>query len=352
MLVFLLAAPLAPPASFASSPDAAAGAPGVQLVALVELPSSLAGARDVRWDGERALLIATAEEGIQRLDLRHDPPRMLPLVRPSSEGGPWLPTRLAASSRWLAFASPVRQAAWSAREGAAEFEVSGHGLEFVEDVDLDDDRLLLLGTRRDEDRRYAPDGAIAWLLPLANGTDELQPVHFSSAGPGAEPMDHCGAFQIGAVRFLADGGFVIVPGAEPGVFRYDRKGRLARTWSTDPLGVDPSCRMSDEERKRHRHDPARFAWINRRPVVDEVIPWGTDFAAIVRRPGADGPRWQLAVFEGERISVSALPLAVPEPNARVKADTRGDQIALLVVDPSRPPGPPPKPRLALLRIVR
>jgi len=100
---------------------------------------------------------------------------------------------------------------------------------------------VILGGRKDAKGRYSHDGAIAWLGGLSEGAAGLKPIYFSVAGRGAQPMAECAVLELGAVRFLSDGSFLVVPGVEPGIYWYDAAGDLVRTWESEALGLGGLC---------------------------------------------------------------------------------------------------------------
>src|SRR5207244_2494556 len=81
----------------------------------------------------------------------------------------------------------------------------------IEDVDVGANRLLVLGARRDEKRNWAPDGTIVWLGSLDKDLSDLRSVLLDARGPNAPNLNACGHYEMGAVRFLPDSSFLVVP---------------------------------------------------------------------------------------------------------------------------------------------
>jgi hypothetical protein len=228
----------------------------------------------------------------------------------------------------------------------------------LEDLDVEGDRMLVLGLRRGDNGKLAPDGGIGWLARLTDRLAGLRTVQVSVSGAGARGLDACAGMGLGRVRFLLDGSFVIVPGAEPGIFLRDRRGRLLKTWPADLVGFDAGCPISESEVLRFSASTAaRYSWINQRRVLDEVLPLPQGIGFVVRRRSQGVTRWQLSVLSPEgKVVRYDIPVTSPSEYARLAGDARGGRIALLVrLDtPGTPPAgsshilvvrlPAPKPR--------
>jgi len=250
----------------------------------------------------------------------------------------WGASRIGSSQDFLAGAPEAFAVGWKRLPNGvletAPFEV-------VADLDVWRDRMVVLGARKDDRQRFAPDGAIAWVGSLSKGFRDLKVVRTSIFGPGAMgSMDACGSFEMSGARFLPDGRFVVVPGSEPGIFLYDAAGKLLRTWETGPLGIDTDCRMKEEQRLNLLADlPARVAWLNQRQTLDEIIPFSHGFGLAVRSFSNGVTRWRLVVLsEDGKVSSLDLPFSCPSTTGRLRADVRGDRIAFLVTadDPASP----------------
>ena len=289
--------------------------------------TSVRFAMDVRWSGERTVVVAGARAGLLEVPVDGGPPRVV-IPGGSSKGGFWLASRVAASNGLFAIAAPSFSLAW---KGPSQTELMQHSFEFIVDLDVAGDRLAVLGAEKDE-RGFAPDGAIAWIATL--GSKELtglKPIYYSVAGPVARPMADCGMLETGAVRFLQDGSLVLVPGVEPGVFLYDRTGRLVRTWETRDLGIDAECGVNEAEKKRIAVEiKSRVAWLEPRRVVEDVLPLPQGPGLIVRSVAGGATRWQLKVLlADQRIATYDLPFTA-SPRARIRADLRDGKIVFLI----------------------
>ncbi len=203
-------------------------------------------------------------------------------------------------------------------------------VEYIIDLDLNDGQLLVSGLRRDRAGKVGLDGAIAWFGSLNAGEEGLKPVlpfHDRSA------IQNCAGFGLGVVRFLRDGSFIIVPGAEPDIFLFGRDGRLQHTWRTDKLGVDTPCTMSLEQKTLLGTTPvAREEWVNRHPMIDEVIDTPDGPAAIIRTLKSGRTTWETVVLNSDSGVRFTLPFSSRSPWAHLAADTRGRRSAFLILD--------------------
>jgi hypothetical protein len=204
-----------------------------------------------------------------------------------------------------------------------------------QDLDRAGRRLLCLGAPHDGTPTFAADGAIAWIGSLAHGLSDLRPILHDVGGPGAPNLRRCSVLELGSVRSLPDGSFLVVPGFQPGAHLFDNIGRLLRTWDTEALGIPPPrcAEISDKEKYELRFEPERrVAWVNAHAVVDEVLPLPQGPGLVVRSRGADGlVRWQLKILGAERVTTHDLPFTSNRPFDRLRGDARNGRIVLLRV---------------------
>lgn len=145
-------------------------------------------------------------------------------------------------------------------------------------------------------------------------------------------MDACADMHMGKVRFLSGGSFVIVPGAEPGIFLHEASGKLVKTWQADAVGFDAGCPISESEMYRYSADIiSRYQWLNQRSVLDDVLPLHGGIGFLVRTRSHDVTSWQLKLLSPEgQVTVYGIPVTSPSPYARLAGDVRGDRIAFLL----------------------
>lgn len=311
---------------------------GTRVLSDRPLPKALGIVADLRWASADSLFLAAGKSGVLRL--RFEPEwGERELVVPSGRSL-WAAARLGASSRYLAVGAPAHTVAWRKLPAG---ELQAVPLYTVVDLDVFENRLVLLGARKDERERFAPDGAIAWIGSLDKNLADLKPVLYSAAGPGARPMDACGAFETGAARFLSDGSFLVVPGVEPGIFLYDRTGKLLRSWEAREIGLDAGCGLSDEQMMLLSASlEPRSAWINQRRVLDDIIALPQGAGLLVRQVANGRTGWLVKILRRDgQVSSHALPFTAPSPHWHLRADVQGKRIAYLLKEyaVSSPPSP-------------
>ncbi len=323
----------------------------------VPLPESLDWANDVRWLGEQEVAISAYKAGVVRLRLDHpgEPPgtEVAQGEKRTATGSPW---SLGSSEKFLVVGSWMFAVGWKAR-GASDLESEDY-FEFIWDLDVRGDRLLVLGMRKTEDGTgYEEEGAFVWLGSLGEpNLKSMRPLAFSTHGGRGRAMGGCGLVGTGAARFLDDGSFVVAPVAAPGVLLFRADGRLARTWQSEEFGFDSGCEVNEEYSRRLGIDLAlRMEWINQRSVVDDILPLGGDrFGLLVRRHEAGMTRWQMEIADSHgRIGACKVPIAVNNRWAHLRADSRGERAVLLRfarTEQRYPPQPAIPPRLIVAPI--
>jgi hypothetical protein len=319
----------------------------------IVLPQSSV-AMDVRWASDKSVFLADLAGGVVETDLTRVEisTQLLPSKRqmkpqPGTTKSLFLPEFIGASRDYIAVASALWQIAWKPRNGG-EFraETFANAL----DIDVWKDSAILFGVRGDSTGHWGNVGATLWLLSFKADQVYFKPI---TASP-SEAMHKCAFEGIGAVRFFPDGRFIYVPGVEPGMELYDSTGRLIRRWSTEPLGVDDHCRVTEAQSDALARIAVRSEWLNHRQVVDEVLPIVEGPLVIVRQPTPKGTSWHafLVPFEGEPERV-AIPITSPSKFAHLRADLKGDRIIFLVWEqPMGTPKVDTAARLITARVVR
>jgi hypothetical protein len=308
------------------------------------LPEILEWARDVRWAADDRVYVSSVATGIFLLTPDGPPP---PAAEPELElaAGPrgsgafWGPNEMAVSESHLAAAAIAFAVGWK-RRGKGEMEAQEY-FESAFDLDLRGEILLVLGLRKDDTgKEYEANGAYAWLGLLGStGLENLRPLAFSSDGGRARAMDGCHPMSVGAVRFLEDGSFVVVPVSEPGVFLYRADGTLERSWQSEELGLDGGCGLSEEQVYQFSVEvEPRGAWINARRIAEDALALGGRRFGLIIRERVDGTtRWTMRIVapEGPK-ELCDVGLTHSSPWVRLRADRRRDRVALLrVTEPDR-----------------
>lgn len=322
---------------------ALAAEPAIQYVA--SLPPELGTAWDVRWTAERRLVVALAEKGIA--EITTDFSKLTVVARTTQP----MFARLAVSDDFMIGAAPFGLVGWVRRSDPRRI-VGTDQFAAVVDIDGWGNRLLLLGARRDERGRWSPDDAIAFLGEFSENGVKWRPVHFSTTR-NAMSMAYCEFLELGAVRFLRDGRFIIVPGAEPGVFLYSREGRLLRTWDTEGLGFVDRCSLNESERRSLGKDAvARFAWLNLRTTIDDVVVLDGKPALILRSVQQGRARWEiLTLSEDGRYERVPLPQLAISDSTHLRADIRSGVLAVVLMEYGWWGGKaPPLGRIAFVRL--
>lgn len=306
----------------------------------------LSAAIEVRWASPDALWLGLGRKGVLKVRPGENGLAVAetPAIRGCDGSGCFaFSTRLANSSRFLLVGSPIHGYKWlDRRNGVLQQPPASAVVPHVVDLDLYSGRALILGSRWGDEEEggrssFSPDGAIAWEVDLGVDRPHLRPVFHSSSGPGAETMNNCGIFELGGVRYLDDGGYVLVPGSEPGVYHYGADGKLLRTWDSEALGIDADCRMTVEKRDRWSASIylRNVEWMNRRRIVDEVLALPGGAGVVVREVVGGETHWSLLLLQKNgAVRNIPLPLSSPSPFARLSGDAHADRLAFVVEDPA------------------
>ncbi len=309
-----------------SATHSAAAAPHVRVISDRVLAGAAAKAIDVRWASAGSVYVTTLAAGVLEIDPQSDKGQRIAF--PTSRGNCSTCAHLAASSRYIVTAFEAFALAW---KQVGDAPIHNAPFDSIVDIDVRDDRLLLLGSRREEGK-WAPDGAIAWAGTLSKDLLDLHPVLFSTMGAEAQILGDCNFTGFGAARYLRDGSFILLPGVEPGVFLYGADGKLEYTWQTDGLGFVDRCDLSHEDRLLYARDPeARYQWLSRRRIVNDILPLPEGPALVVREVDGGRTKWTILVLRRNARPVRVgLPFTSPTDVASMRADVRGNRIAFLI----------------------
>ncbi|MHB0971574.1 MAG: hypothetical protein ACYC7A_02900 [Thermoanaerobaculia bacterium] len=228
---------------------------------------------------------------------------------------------------------------WRERRGDASIVEAA--FEYIADLDVHGDLLLISGLRRDAAGKVGGDGSTAWIGSMRQGIGYLRPV---LPFHNKEVLENCAGFGLTAVRFLPDGSYVIVPGAEPGVYLYNADGRLARMWDTKVLDIEVDCDLAPDQQSLATNPDARQGWLNARRIVDDAVALDRTPALIARSRSGTETRWDIIALHGDGYNVVRLPFTSPSPWAHVSADYHDGKIAFVIADhlPGRPGGADPR----------
>ena len=328
-VVFLAA--LAALGTLATAQQAKPTPAGLRILSDTTLPQAFEWASDIRWASERSVYLAVAKDGTveMSLDPQGPPPKEM-IAGSSKPGGFWASHRVAVSSRYLVVAGPALSLTWRPLAEPTRTEMPFEG---IQGIDARENRLAIVGLRRDEKGRIGADGAIAWLGSLDQKLADLTPLLYDAGGPGTPAMNRCVGAPLGAARFLPDGSLAVLPGTQPGVSLYDDKGKLVHTWDTGALGIDTDCVGLSEEsaRRLSAHAPERHAWMNQRRIVDALLPLSQGPGLVVRRVERGRTRWELKVLRREGPAQSfAIPIEGENEFFSLRGDVRSGKIVFLL----------------------
>lgn len=335
------AEPTRPPGAKKPGPE-----PVFRILSDRELPAALAKATDVRWAGDRSIYLALRDQGVVEIPLEPAPALPREVVAGGAQlGGFFYSTLLGASARHLVAAAPGM--AFTSVDLGTQIR-RDEAFDAIHALDVQGDRLLILGMRRDEQMKVGTDGAIAWLGSLDRKLADLRPVAYDATGPGIRNMMRCGGMRLGGVRFLEDGRFVVVPGVQAGVQLYDREGKAIRSWDTGPLGIDSDCGALTEEASRALMASIedREEWTSRRRTVDTVLPLPDGIGLVLRSRESGRLRWDLVVLKMDGgTSRHRLPVEAGGYHFHLRGDFRAGKMVFLLSEERTKDHKYPAPRL-------
>lgn len=292
---------------------------------------------DIRWAGDDSVYLARFHTGVKEISLSKASKEIrtsVPAV--TTLKGPQEYRNLAVSPRFLAVAAGPWKLAWrpTARQGSGAVGFYVQPVTSVMDMDVAGNRIVILGDGRAENIPGAADG-IAFLGRLsAQGFQDYRQILAAAGGAGLSDWHKCSPMKMGAVRFLADGSFVVVPGVQPGAFLFDRAGRVVHTWSGAETGLSTDCAKMSQEESDIVWARAGIApitgWMNRQRLLDEVLPLAEDPGLLIRTAGPDGrTSWELRTL---RVNGKATSYTLPFTGGaedRLSGDVRNGRVVLL-----------------------
>lgn len=316
------------------APPAQAGEPLESFTILWDraVPKEAFPAFDIRFLTEESVWVTSSKEGIHSIELDN---LSVSDVAYTAEGdiGCYTCSRLGLSEYYLATARgshalSYRPVLGEDAEGMLYFAT-------IVDIDVQGSRLLFLGSRW-EDKVWAPGGEIAWTGSLDDKLTDLRPILASVYDPDLKIVGKCGFMETGAVRFLANGDAVIVPGVEDGAYLFDYDFSLKRTWSLERFGLARLCdELSEDERLHFLREPEpRFQWINSGKIIEDVIELPDGVGLIVRSVHDGVPAWRLfrLPFEGNEVTSVVLPFRGQNDLSFLRADSVGTKVIFLMYD--------------------
>lgn len=285
--------------------------PAIHGLRAVELPGPVAWATDVRWFGEGVLLLGVIEGGVFSWRIGEDETRREVRLFGTKYRVPGRPDygRLGGTgSDDLAFGNSLF--------GVYIHEPTGIRLlkdvELVGDIDRKGSLTATVGLSRTEDRSW--EHHVAWLFD-GSGVRPLLPTRDEGLA-----MALCYQAELSVIRFLSEDRLLVVPGAERGIFVYDRNGSLMDSLTSESFFADSGCEIGEEQSLLMAGAPYRTAWLNRRRVIDEVVADGAgNVYFFVRSFSGDWPPSSLS---------SATPRPAPGSAGLGSVESVADKIKL------------------------
>ena len=315
-------------------------------VSEIKLDHLESDAFDIRAIDGSTVYLALGRNGIVRLSAKSSKVERH-VEKPAEEGGFFFAARLGASPTRLAVASPFGAFAW---RGLPEGKTGTLPFALVMDVDVQGDRIVVLGADTDDTGTWAADGGLAWIGTMEGEKLELSLLALSDKGRGSQSVARCHFLESGAVRFLPDGSILVVPGVESGVYLYDRRARLIRTWQTEPLGILDDCPFDAEQTSQMAGDPAaRWAWLNRFRTVEDIVPAAGEPALLVRSVMKGRTSWSLTTLLADgKTRNQTLPVTQDGERWHARADIYEGRLMLLLFEYALPGEKATPPRLVIL----
>jgi hypothetical protein len=323
----------------ASSVHAQGNSESLRLLASIPLPQTGSPATDIRWASDRSIYVAWDRDGVAEIDLKGLKRRnLVPKLNAFNDDlGHY--RHLAVSSYTLVVASQLWTTYWRPLGGNPGGDVPFHSRELaeVQDIDISGEKILMMGLAKQEHgaREIAPDGALAWVGTLSGRVEDFTPVLYDLGGPGAPSYSNCRARPMGAVRFLAEGSFVVAPSFQDGILLFNAEGRRIRSWTNEQVGLDTHAdclKMSRQDEEQFRLNPAFMQrWFNSHKVLDDVLPLPQGPGLLIRSLGTDGQaHWTLEVLKAGGLKSYTVPVSGRRPADRLHGDVRNGKIVLLL----------------------
>ncbi len=277
--------------------------PRLEGLAPLDLPDEIARASDVRWLEDGEFLVGVIGRGLYSWRLGDEAGQLrVALEEPEAEyvdvGGRAIVNstrlerdygRFAVSPDGIAFTDLLSGIHLATEDGVD----SPADLEHLGDLDRRGALTAAVGLVREDDDAWGP--YAAWLIEDAGGVSRgLLPTR-----DGGHGLELCGDAELSVIRFIADDRLLVIPGAEAGVFVYDREGVLHDSLGTETFLAESGC---DVEANEWGSSPlsdayARADWLGPRRIIDEVVADGEGNVYFFVRHGADGPAEALAASD-------------------------------------------------------
>lgn len=324
--------------------------------ATVDLSSLGSQAADVAWLNDDEVLVALTKGGIAKVSAKtKQAARWMP-NGPLPTGSPYPELVATDGTVVVIVGGSLRHAIFRSADGKYLFGYHGGPLN-ARGLAVSGGKAFMMG----------------WLTKAGTNADQQRGALFSQSAP--DPLVESPIHRVlsstsglerwrltafpygGASVALPDGSIAIITSAEPGVFRYDRNGRLVEVLGSgvDALVVD-SLRMvqsyADNVEGRYTQ------LLNRQAAIDDLVVTPAGLAILVRIAARGSIGWELWNV-GSTDVIRRQPLATTRlgPFGHMKCEGRGVRLACVAnfpgtKDASQPQTAGANPRLFFYRLTR
>ncbi len=317
----------------------------------LDLPPEIIRASDVRWLEDGELVLGVIGRGLYSWRVEEKSGQLrVALEEPEAEvlnvGGRAIANfnryerdygRLAGSPDGMAFTDLFSGIHLATEDGIDSLP----DMEHVGDLDRRGSLTAAVGLVRKDTDGWAEHAA--WLIPDGAETARgLLPTR--DAGHG---LELCSDAELSVIRFISEDRLLVIPGAEPGVFVYDREGAFHDSLDAETFFAEGGCDVEANEWGRSPLFDAyvRAEWLGQRRVIDEVVADGEGNVYFFVRYAADVPAADRAADTGTPFELHLRPVAaritatLPNTDAglfrpallrarRAGTDTRGGRLRL------------------------
>ena len=269
------------------------GGPRVERLEQLDLPDEIARASDVRWLEDGELVLGVIGRGLYSWRVGNEAGELrVALEEPEAEvlnvGGRAVVNsnqyardygRLAVSPDGMAFTDLFSGVHLATEDGIDSLA----DLEHVGDLDRRGSLTAAVGLVRKDSDGWAEHAA--WLIHDGEETARgLLPTR--DAGHG---LELCSDAELSVIRFISEDRLLVIPGAEPGVFVYDREGTFHDSLDAETFFAEGGCDVEANEwgRSPLRDAYVRADWLGQRRLIDEVVADGEGNVYFFVRYAAD-----------------------------------------------------------------
>ncbi len=279
----------------------------------LDLPPEIIRASDVRWLEDGELVLGVIGRGLYSWRVEEKSGQLrVALEEPEAEvlnvGGRAIANfnryerdygRLAGSPDGMAFTDLFSGIHLATEDGIDSLP----DMEHVGDLDRRGSLTAAVGLVRKDTDGWAEHAA--WLIPDGAETARgLLPTR--DAGHG---LELCSDAELSVIRFISEDRLLVIPGAEPGVFVYDREGAFHDSLDAETFFAEGGCDVEADEWGRSPLNDAyvRADWLGQRRLIDEVVADGEGNVYFFVRYAADDHSGGLADSWQNR-ALDAIPL--------------------------------------------